>query len=94
MMVAMKKTQAELIAYHKAQLAKLEGKSAELTKDSPGVSVLLSAFDQVVTDNKCSATDLIKNLSKFKRLGLKIESVERKPRQTKPKKSKDVVTVV
>jgi hypothetical protein len=47
-MAAKKKTPAELIAYHKAQLAKLEGKSAELTKDSPGVSVLLSAFDQVV----------------------------------------------
>ena len=91
-MVAKKKTKDEMIAYHKAQLAKLEGKSSELTKDSAGVAELLAAFDKVVTENKMSATDVIKNLSKFKRLGLKIESVERKPRQTKPKKSKDVVT--
>jgi len=87
-MVAKKKTTEELKAYYKAQLAKLEGKSTELTKDSPGVSSLLSIFDQVATDNKISATDLIKNLSKFKRLGLKIESVERKPRQ--PRKPKEV----
>lgn len=84
-MVAKKKTPTELIAYHKAQLAKLEGKSAELTKDSPGVAELLSAFDHVVEANKCSATDLIKNLSKFKRLGLKIESVVRKARTSKAK---------
>ena len=86
-MVAKKKTKAELLAYHKAQIAKLEGTLGELTKDSPGIADLLSAFDRVVTDNKCSATDLIKNLSKFKRLGLKIESVERKPRQKKTAKT-------
>jgi len=87
MMVAKKKTVEELKAYYKAQLAKLEGKSAELTKDSPGVSELLAAFDRVGKDNDISATDLIRNLSKFKRLGLKIASVERRPRQPKAKKS-------
>ena len=84
-----KKTKDEMIAYHEAQLAKLKGSAGELTKDSAGVAELLSAFDKVVASNKISATDVIKNLSKFKRLGLKIESVERKPRQPrKPKEKK------
>ena len=86
-MVAKKKTKSEMIAYHKAQLTKLEGKSGDLSKESPGVADLISAFDRVVEDNNCSATELIKNLSKFKRLGLKIESPVRKPRQPKDKKS-------
>lgn len=73
-MVAKKKTKAEMLAYHKAQVAKLEGMSGELTKGSPGVADLIAAFDRVVKDNKCSATDLIKNLSRLKHLGLKIES--------------------
>ena len=82
-----KKTRDEMIAYHEAQLAKLKGSVGELTKESDGVTELLAAFDKVVVSNKVSATDVIKNLSKFKRLGLKIESVERKPRQ--PRKSKE-----
>ena len=82
-----KKTRDEMIAYHEAQLAKLKGSVGELTKDSAGVAELLAAFDRVGKDNEISATDLIKNLSKFKRLGLKIESPDRKPRQ--PRKSKE-----
>ncbi len=84
-----KKTKAEKIASLKAQLAKLEAESDGLIeKAAPGVDKLLAAFDEVCKKNDCKSIVVIRSLSKFKKLGLRIEAPVRKRREPKAAKPK------
>ena len=79
-MAVVKKTIQQQIEEAKAKLAKLESKAAEkgLDKSSPGMDQLLTALDVVCKENKCGVIDVIKSVSRLKKLGLKIERPPRK----------------
>lgn len=82
----LKKTIDEQIAETEAKLKNLRSKKAEqlLGKTAPGMGQLLAAIDAVVAQNgKCKVVDIVKSISKIKRLGLTIAATPRKKREPK-----------
>ena len=83
--VAAKKSLDEQIAEAEAKLAKLKAQKSgmALDKTSPGVSQLMVVLDDVCEQNGCGVIDIIKSISRMKKLGLKIDRPPRKPREKK-----------
>jgi hypothetical protein len=86
-MAVVKKTLQVQVAETEAKLAKLKAKlsGSLLDKTSPGVEKLISALDDVISQNNCKVIDAIHAISKVKKLGLKIEVPLRKAREKKVK---------
>ena len=81
-MPAAKKTIDQQIAAAEAKLAKLKAmkEGTALDKTSPGMDQLQAALDVVCKENSCTVVDVIKTVSRLRKLGLKIERPIRKPR--------------
>lgn len=79
-MAATKKTLQQQIDETEAKLKSLKERQADhrLERASPGMDQLLVALDVVVKENKCKVVDVIKSLSKMKKLGLQFTSPTRK----------------
>ncbi len=63
--------------------AKLLAKVADLGKDSPGMSALIDAVQNVADNNNVSVAEVIKTVAKLKRTGLTIEKAV--PQKRSPK---------
>lgn len=78
-----RRTKEERIAELEAKIQKLKESSAapkliKLTKDSDGISSVISAIENAAELNQVSVAEIIKAVARFKRTGLKIENSVRK----------------
>jgi len=60
---------------------------AALSKTSPGMQELLAALENVCTQNKCKIIDVVKSISKIKRVWYKVEVAARKPKKPREPKA-------
>ena len=82
----MAKSKEERIAALEAQIQKLKAQSAKpkevkLTKDSAGITAVLSAIEDAATLNEVSVAEIIKAVARIKRTGLKIENPVRQSKE-------------
>jgi hypothetical protein len=86
-MAAARRTKEERIAALEAQIQKLKEKAPaapkeiKLTKESAGITTLISAIEDAANLNEVSVAEIIKAVARIKRTGLKIESSDRKYKQ-------------
>lgn len=78
-------TKAKLKALRVAQKtkakAKAAGKAGALTKESEGMAALFAAMDTVARAHGMKVPEVIKNVARIRRTGLKIENAKR-PRKS------------
>jgi hypothetical protein len=79
----------EQISALEKRLAKLKEKKANNVLDaaSPGMEKLLASLNDVCSQNGCNVIDVLKAISRLKKLGLKMDRPPRKPRTPKAKKA-------
>jgi hypothetical protein len=81
--MAVRKTKEERIAALEAQIQKLKElsitpKEIKLTKESSGITAVISAIENAAELNEVSVAEIIKAVARIKRTGLKIENSVRK----------------
>lgn len=89
-MASLKKSLQQQIADAELGLKKLKDKAAGglLTKETAGMDQVLNAIEAVTKSNDCNTIDVLKSISKIKKLGLTITAPDRKPRAKKAESQK------